>query len=76
LLIDAGIQAHIGQKPRFSFELAWLEQEGFYYLITCEWAAGHLGKNPIQTWQNKIRHLRRFLRGWAKKLSGKYKRGK
>jgi endonuclease/exonuclease/phosphatase family metal-dependent hydrolase len=33
LLIDAGIQAHVGNKLRFSFELAWLEHEGFYDLI-------------------------------------------
>jgi hypothetical protein len=76
LLIDAGIQAHVGNKPRFSFELSWLEQEGFYELIANEWAAGPIGKTSIQTWQNKIRHLRRFLRGWAKNLSGKYKREK
>jgi hypothetical protein len=36
--------------------------------------AGPPGKTLIHTWQNKIRHLRRFLRGWAKKLSRKYKR--
>jgi hypothetical protein len=63
LLIDAGIQSHVGNKPRFSFELAWLEQDGFYELIATEWAAGYIGKTPIQTWQNKIRHLRHFLRG-------------
>jgi hypothetical protein len=45
-------------------------------MIAAEWAAGPIGKTPIQTWQNKIRHLRRFLRGWAKNLSGKYKREK
>jgi hypothetical protein len=26
--------------------------------------------------QNKIRHLRRFFRGWAKNISGKYKKEK
>jgi hypothetical protein len=76
LLIDAGIQAHVSNKPRFSFELSWLQQEGFYELIATEWAAGPVGKTPIQTRQNKIRHLRQFLRGWAKNVSGKYKREK
>jgi hypothetical protein len=76
LLIDAGIRAHVGNKSRFSFELSWLEQEGFYDLVAAEWAAGPVGKTPIQTWQNRIRHLRRFLRGWAKNLSGKYKKEK
>ena len=30
----------------------------------------------MELWQNKIRHLRRFLKGWAKNLSGKYKKEK
>jgi hypothetical protein len=76
ILIDAGSQAHFGNKIRFTFELSWLEQEGFHEMVAAEWAAGPVGKTPIQTWQNKIRHLRRFLRGWAKNLSGKYKREK
>jgi hypothetical protein len=33
-------------------------------------------RTPIQTWQKKIRHIRRFLKGWAKNLSGKYKKEK
>jgi hypothetical protein len=44
LLIDTGRQAHIGNKTRFSFELSWLEQEGFYDLIAAEWAAGPIEK--------------------------------
>jgi hypothetical protein len=27
----------------------------------------------LNRWQNKIRHLRQFIRGWARSLSGKYK---
>jgi hypothetical protein len=76
LLIDSGNHAHIGNKARFSFELSWFEQEGFYDMVKREWAAVSAGKTPIITWQNKIRHLRRFLRGWAKNLSGKYKKEK
>jgi hypothetical protein len=76
LLIDVGRQTHVGNNIRFTFELSWLEQEGFHEMVTAEWAAGPVGKTPIQTWQNKIRHLRRFLRGWAKNLSEKYKREK
>jgi hypothetical protein len=30
----------------------------------------------METWQKKIRHLRSFLRGWAKNLSGLYKKEK
>jgi hypothetical protein len=56
--------------------LSWFEQDGFDELVATEWDAGPIGKTPMQTWQNKIRHLRRFLRGWAKNLSGKYKKEK
>ena len=31
---------------------------------------------PMQVWQNKIRRLRQFLRGWAKNMKGAYKKEK
>jgi exonuclease III len=73
LLIDSGIKAHAGNQPRFSFELFWFSQEGFYDMVAAEWAAISTGNNPIDRWQNKIRHLRRFLKGWAKNMSGNYR---
>jgi hypothetical protein len=48
----------------------------FFYLIEVEWNAIIVGKSPIEIWQNKVRHLRRFLRGWAKNRSGIYKKEK
>jgi hypothetical protein len=30
----------------------------------------------MQRWQNKIRRLRQFLRGWAKNRNGAYKKEK
>lgn len=45
-------------------------------MIAAEWAAISAGTSPIDTWQKKIKHLRRFLRGWAKNLSGKYRKEK
>jgi hypothetical protein len=57
-----------------------VQQDGFDEMVATEWAdelaAGPIGKMSIATWQNKIRHLRRFLQGWAKHLSGKYKKEK
>jgi hypothetical protein len=76
LLLDSGEQAHLGNKAHFSFELSWLREEGFYELIKREWNAEIKGTTPIDVWQNKIRHLRRFLRGWAKNKSGIYKKEK
>ena len=29
--------------------------------------------SPVEIWQTQIRHLRQYLRGWAKNLSGEYK---
>jgi hypothetical protein len=74
LLIDSGHQAHRGNNARFSFEISSFQQEGFLEMVAAEWAAVSPGNTPIQTWQKKIIHLRRFLRGWAKNLSGKYKK--
>jgi hypothetical protein len=74
LLIDSGIKAHNGNQPRFSFELFWFRQEGFYEMVVKEWNSINTGRNPIERWQNKIRHLRRFLKGWAKSMSGNYKK--
>jgi hypothetical protein len=73
LLLDSGDQAFIGNKANFSFELAWLKTEGFYDLVDREWKSVSSGTTALDRWQNKIRHLRQFLRGWARSLSGKYK---
>jgi hypothetical protein len=45
-------------------------------MISKEWASINLGANPMEKWQNKIRHIRSFLRGWAKNLSSVYKKEK
>jgi hypothetical protein len=29
LLIDSGVQSHLGNNSRFSFELSWLRHDGF-----------------------------------------------
>jgi hypothetical protein len=76
LLIDTGEQAHRENKAHFSFELAWLKKEGFYDLIAREWGSVTHGHNPLVLWQNKIRHLQKKLKGWAKNLSGFYKKEK
>ena len=76
LILDSGEKAHLGNKSHFSFELAWLCQEGFVEMIEKEWLSISHGSTNLERWQNKIRHLRSFLRGWAKNLSGIYKKEK
>ena len=63
LILDSGEQAHLGNKPHFSFELSWFSQEGFMDIIKREWASILHGTSSIEIWQNKIRHLRSFLKG-------------
>jgi hypothetical protein len=76
LIIDTGEQAHRGNKAHFSFELSWLKHEGFHEMIAREWAKISHGDGPMAVWQNKIHHLRNFLRGWAKNHSRFYKKEK
>uniref|UniRef100_A0A452Y7A2 Uncharacterized protein n=1 Tax=Aegilops tauschii subsp. strangulata TaxID=200361 RepID=A0A452Y7A2_AEGTS len=73
LLVDSGESTHVGNRNTFSFELGWFEREGFLNLIAIEWARESGGTFHVEIWQNKIRHLRQFLRGWAKNQSGIYK---
>ena len=73
LLLDTGEQAFVGNASRFTFEFSWFKQEGFYDLVVREWNAIQVGNSPVEWWQNKIRHLRQFLRGWARNKSGEYK---
>uniref|UniRef100_A0A453RB20 Uncharacterized protein n=1 Tax=Aegilops tauschii subsp. strangulata TaxID=200361 RepID=A0A453RB20_AEGTS len=70
LLVDSGEATHVGNINNFSFELGWFKREGFCDLIATEWAKECSGISNVDRWQNKIRHLRQFLRGWAKNHSG------
>jgi hypothetical protein len=58
LILDSGDQAFIGNKSTYSFELAWLKMEGFYKMVSQQWASVSQGDNPMELWQNKIRNLR------------------
>ena len=48
----------------------------FFYLITNVPCTETRGNMPITRWQNKIRGVRRFLRGWAKNQMGENKKKK
>ena len=66
--------AVLANKSRFSFELSWLRQPVFFEMISREWRSINDGLSPTERWQNKIRHIRQFLRGWAKNISREYKK--
>ena len=53
-----------------------VSREGFDDLIKGAWAKPVQGRTPIQRWNNKVRNLRTFLRGWARHVTGMLKKGK
>jgi hypothetical protein len=87
LLLDRGILDHtpllldtrLPSQPKansFKFELAWLFKDGFHEKVIEVWQCEVKGSSSIEIWQNKIRSLRRYLRGWAKNMNGSYKKEK
>ena len=63
-------------QPQFKFELGWLLRDGFCEMVTDVWNSTLVDSSPIERWQAKIRRLRQYLRGWAKSVSGAYKKEK
>jgi hypothetical protein len=76
LLLDTGTPSHRGNARNFKFELAWLTREGFFDLVKGVWEIENRGWSPMEQWQNKIRRLRRFLRGWARNLVSQNRKDK
>jgi hypothetical protein len=75
LLLDTSLPSQHNPSV-FKFELSWLFKDGFYELVTDLWQREAKGSTPMQIWQNKIRFLRRYLRGWPKNMNGTYKKEK
>jgi hypothetical protein len=44
-----------------------------FYLVKEVWESENRGRSHLEKWQNKIRRLRRFLRGWSRNLSSQSK---
>lgn len=76
LLLDTGRGSNRCSQPLFRFELGWLLREDFRRVLTNCWTKEIRGATNIERWQNKIRRLRQFLRGWAKNISGAYRKEK
>ena len=76
LLTDFGQAAPSMNRHQFKFELGWLTREGFHELVKKVWQRQTRGDTPIQRWNNRIRALHQFLRGWAKHTAGIYKKEK
>jgi predicted secreted Zn-dependent protease len=74
LLFNTGDAAHKGNTYQFKFKLGWLTRDGFHDMVAKVWQRASRGNSPMQQWQNKIRAIRRWLRGWAKNLVGENKK--
>jgi hypothetical protein len=76
LLIDTGEITPSVKIPVFKFELCWLLREDFYGIVAEIWQQENNGHTPLQIWQNKIRRLRQYLRGWSKNYIGAFRKEK
>jgi hypothetical protein len=74
-MLDTGLSAP-QSTPKFKFELSWLLKDGFYDMVAEIWQTENKGSAHMEKWQNKIRALRRYLRGWAKNMNKIYKKEK
>jgi predicted secreted Zn-dependent protease len=74
LLRSTGERPKAGNQPPFRFEVGWLLRDEFFELVSNVWNKETRGEMPMKKWQNKIRRLRKFVRSWAKNLSGAYKK--
>lgn len=75
LLYNSG-GASAAYQPQFKFELGWLRRDGFSDIVKEVWQGVSIEGTPLERWQRKIRRLRQFLRGWAKNITGAYKKEK
>lgn len=60
----------------FRFEKWWLEIEGCIDLINKNWSLSCPCQNALDTWQFKIRRLRKFLKGWSANIAAEQKKKK
>jgi hypothetical protein len=60
----------------FRYENCWVEREGFTEIVTDCWNRGSYHVHDIDKWQEKMRRLRRALKGWHINYEGEYRREK
>jgi hypothetical protein len=76
LLLNMGESTNAHIHHSFKFELGWLLHEGFIDMIRDLWSNMTTGLTPMERWQRQICRVRQYLRGWAKNVSGQYKKEK
>jgi hypothetical protein len=76
LILNTGASTHSNLQRPFKFERGWLIRDGFHDMVAQIWQSESSGHTPLERWQNKIRRLRQYLRGWATHTVGTYKKEK
>ena len=77
LFLNTGATTSVNNQAPFKFEIGWLLRDGFFDMVKEIWQSVQQGNTtPLEKWQAKIRRLRQYLRGWAKNISGAYKKEK
>lgn len=76
MFLKTGVAGSVNNQTQFKFELGWLLRDGFFDMVKDVWQSVQKGNAPSEKWQAKIRRLRQYLRGWAKNISGVYKKEK
>jgi hypothetical protein len=74
LLIDTGTLSSSNNQPMFKFELGWLLRDGFMEMVRNLWDSVKDEEESMRCCQSKIRRLRQHLIGWAKHISGIFKK--
>jgi hypothetical protein len=73
ILLTTGTPKHPGNH-RFKFELGWLQREDFHDMVKSVWDRPVVAASPIIRWNNKLRSLRSHLSGWARNITGVFKK--
>jgi hypothetical protein len=76
LILITGASTHQNRQPTFKFERGWLTRDGFFDMVADIWQSECRGYTTLERWQNKIRNLIQYLRGWAKHMTGIYRKEK
>jgi hypothetical protein len=76
LILITGASTHQNRQPTFKFERGWLTRDGFFDMVADIWQSECRGYTTLERWQNKIRNLIQYLRGWAKHTTGIYRKEK
>ena len=75
LIINFGLN-HMPKTSPFRFEKWWLDRPEFPELIRNIWSAPCSFENPLDTWQFKVRLVRKKIKGWAKNVDADIKKRK